>query len=241
MTDVGKASALVAAIHEGDVDSVRRLLREDLELVSWPLGGRQGTRTPLHVVADWPGTSRTARRSCRSDRGGRRPERPRPRERAETPLHWAASSDDVDVARALIDGGADLEAADGSIGTPLDNAIGYGCWHVARLPARGAKVDALWHAAALGDLTRVRELLAERPASEPDELSQAFWHACAGGQRRAAELLLQHGADLNWVPDYADGTPLDAASGQDTRRENVITWLRNLGARSADDARPSGA
>ena len=158
------------------------------------------------------------------------------------PLHWAASSDDVDVARALIDGGADLEAADGSIGTPLDNAIGYGCWHVARLlVARGAKVDALWHAAALGDLTRVRELLAERPASEPDELSQAFWHACAGGQRRAAELLLQHGADLNWVPDYADGTPLDAASGQDTRRENVITWLRNLGARSADDARPSGA
>ena len=38
---------------------------------------------------------------------------------AETPLHWAASSDDVEVARALIDGGADLEAAGASIAAAL--------------------------------------------------------------------------------------------------------------------------
>ena len=29
------------------------------------------------------------------------------------------------------------------------------------------------------------------------------------------------------------GTPLDAATGLGTRQENVITWLRGLGARSA--------
>ena len=63
----------------------------------------------------------------------------------ETPLHYAASSDDADVAEALIDGGADIEVPDGSIGTPLDNAVGYGCWHVARLlVARGARVDKAW-------------------------------------------------------------------------------------------------
>ncbi len=41
-------------------------------------------------------------------------------------------------------------------------------------------------------------------------MSQAFWHACAAGQRRAAEYLLSRGADLNWEPDYAHGTPLDS-------------------------------
>ncbi|GGM18606.1 ankyrin repeat domain-containing protein [Nakamurella endophytica] len=74
-------------------------------------------------------------------------------ERGESPLHWAASSDDVDVAQALLEGGADMQLPGGSIGTPLDNAIGYGCWHVAELLAqRGARIEKLGHAAALGRL-----------------------------------------------------------------------------------------
>jgi ankyrin repeat protein len=152
--------------------------------------------------------------------------------RDETPLHWAASSDDVDVAEALIDGGADLESPDGSIGTPLDNAVGYACWHVARLlVARGARLDKAWQAAALGMLGRLDTILGSDPPA--GDVSQAFWHACTAGQRRAAEYLLSRGADLNWEPDYAHGTPLDAATELDTRQENVITWLRGLGARSA--------
>jgi hypothetical protein len=63
-------------------------------------------------------------------------------------------------------------------------------------------------------------------------LPQCLAHACTGGQRRTAEYLLSRGADLNWEPDYAHGTPLDAASGLSTRQENVISWLRELGARS---------
>jgi uncharacterized protein len=147
-------------------------------------------------------------------------------------LHYAASSDDLEVAEALIDGGADLEVPGGSIGTPLDNAVGYACWHVARLLAsRGAKVDKAWHAAALGMLAPLDAILGSDPPAE--QVSQAFWHACTGGQRRAAEYLLSRGADMNWEPDYAHGTPLDSADGLGTRQENVISWLRELGARSA--------
>jgi uncharacterized protein len=96
------------------------------------------------------------------------------------------------------------------------------------LVARGARVDKPWHAAALGMLDRLEALLETDPS--PEAVSQAFWHACAGGQRRAAEYLLSRGADLSWEPEYAHGTPLDAASVLSTRQENVISWLRELGA-----------
>jgi hypothetical protein len=102
------------------------------------------------------------------------------------------------------------------------------------LVARGASVDKLWHAAALGMLDRLDELLAAPDVPTADEISQAFWHACAGGQRRAAERLLHAGADLNWEPEYAHGTPLDAAANLGTRQENVLSWLRELGAHAAE-------
>jgi len=235
------AVELRLAVHAGDVEAVQRLLRNDPALATARLGSKDsGSATPLHLVSDWPGyfpngpaivrllidagadpnALTTSRGSGTAGPGD------------ETPLHYAASSDDADVAGALIDGGADIEKPDGSIGTPLDNAVGYGCWHVARLlVARGARVDKAWHAAALGMLGRLEAILGSDPPAQ--DVSQAFWHACTGGQRRAAEYLLSRGADLNWEPDYAHGTPLDAASGPDTRRENVITWLRGLGARSA--------
>jgi ankyrin repeat protein len=236
MTTPNTTAALVAAIRSGDPTSLAQLLDENPGLASSALGGDQGTRTPLHVVTDWPGYFPNGPEIVRIlIEAGADPNARNPGKRfAETPLHWAASSDDVDVASALIDGGADLEAPGGSIGTPLGNAVGYACWHVARLlVARGAKVEAPWHAAALGMMPRLEELLGSPSAAEAEVLSQAFWHACAGGQRRVAEVLLARGADLNWVPDYAKGTPLDAASGLGTRRQNVVAWLRSRGARSS--------
>ena len=237
MTTDRESIEVIAAIRAGDVVALQRLLADNPGLAASRLGGLAKGRTPLHVVADWPGYFPNGPQIVRmliaagADPNARDPEKPS----SETPLHWAASSDDVDVASALIDCGADVETPDGSIGTPLDNAIGYACWHVARLLVeRGAKVDKLWHAAALGMLDRLEELLGGQSGTEPEAVSQAFWHACAAGQRRAAELLHNRGADLNWVPDYAKGTPLDAAGGLGTRQDNVIGWLRGLGAQSAE-------
>jgi len=242
MTELSAAVELATAIRVGDLDSVERLLASDADLASARLGGGRGTETPLHVVAGWPGYYPNGPEiAFLLIQSGAvvdaRTTGPDPADSGETPLHWAASNDDVDVARVLVDGGAYLEAPDGSIGTPLENAIGYACLGVARLLVeRGAKVEKLWTAGALGMVQRLRELVGSGQFG-PEDVSQGFWHACAAGQRRAAEFLLDHGADLNWVPDYSSGTPLDATQGRGTQQENVITWLRERGARSAEEAK----
>lgn len=218
------------AIKAGDVPALESLLRDNPDLATAHIIGRRGGwRTGLHLVTDWPGffpngpetvevlVAAGAELDERTEEGG-----------GETPLHWAASSDDRDVAQALIDNGADLEAPDGSIGTPLDNAIGYTCWQVAFLLVRaGARVERLWQAAALGMLPRLHELLEE---ATPAQINQAFWHACSGGQRRTAEALLKRGADINFVPEYARATPLEAATGVETRRQTLAEWLRDHSA-----------
>ena len=152
-------------------------------------------------------------------------------ERGETPLHWAASSDDVDVARALLDGGADAEAPDGSIGTPLDNAIGYGCWHVAQLlAARGVRVDKLWHAAALGKLDRIEELIALVPTMiRSPRRSGTPAQPRSAAPPNASSRRRRHQLD----PGLCRRAPLDAASGKSTRQQNIIEWLREQGATSA--------
>lgn len=232
------AVALAGAIRGGDLDRVRALLEDNPRLASARIEGRdRGTwRTPLHIAADWPGYFPNAPAVVALLAGaGADPNAGTGGQRPETPLHWAASSDDFDVALALIDAGATLDTPGGSIGTPLDNAVGYGCWHVARLLVqRGAPVEKLWHASALGQLSRIEALLDATPPPTAADITEAFWHACNGGQRRAAELLLAAGADINGTPGYSDKTAIDVAAGPDTRRELLLGWLRDRSAPSAD-------
>lgn len=219
---------LVAAIRLGDLAMVDELLDASPALAVERV---RGGRTALHVVTDWPGYfpngPQVARRLL--DVGADPNAVTAGKGAPETALHWAASSDDVDVAEVLIDGGADLETPGGSIGTPLANAVGYGCWNVARLlVARGARVDRLWQAAGLGLSRRLDELLAADPDAQA--VTDAFWHACSGGQRRTAMLLLSRGADINGRPNYAGQSAIEAAAGADTRRDLLVAWLRDNGA-----------
>jgi uncharacterized protein len=240
------AGELKRAIQRGDLAALRRLLEDHEGLAVQRIEGRRSdgsSHTALHIATDWPGYFPRGPEAVRLLlAAGADPSAPITGGRfAETPLHYAASTDDLEVADALIEGGADLEAQGASIagGPPLDNAVGYGCWHVARrLVERGARVDRLWHASALGMLGRLEELLTASPAPAAEEINHAFWQACHGGQRRVAEhLLTSWDADLNWIPGYADSTGVEVAAGIDTRRETMVAWLRERGARAA----PKGA
>ena len=221
---------VLIAIRSGALQKLEAMLREHPELPAWRIRGR----TPLHVACDWPGYFPYAPRVAQMlIAAGAEVDARGEDGTGETPLHWTASSDDAAVARVLIARGADIEAPAGSIGTPLDNAIGYGCWNVAHLLVEaGARVDKLWHAAALGMLDRLDELAATDRAPPTEAINQALWHACAGGQRRAAEFLVGLGADLGFTPDYGKGTVIDVAAGHGTQRKNLIEWLANQGVQS---------
>lgn len=233
-------AALVQAIRSGDVEAVQTLCHDHPGLAAARLEDpRGGARTPLMVAADWPGFFPNGRKVVEAliAAGGDPNATGRGRvgePGEEGPLHWAASSDDADVAAALIDGGAVIEAAGGSIGTPLANAVGYGCWQVADLlVARGAKVEPLWVAAALGMVSSMDQLFGATPAPTQDEINHAFWQACHGGQPRAAAYLLARSADIHWMPDYAKRTAIETAKdarGAGTRWGILADWLEKQAA-----------
>jgi hypothetical protein len=138
--------AVVKAIQGGDIPRLKRLLAESPGLASARMIGRgnssearQISRTLLHVVADWPshfpnGAATVAILvAAGADVNARFTGL-----HTETPLHWAASSDDVNVLDALLDHGADIEAPGAVIGggAPLVDAVAFGQWRARRLAAQ---------------------------------------------------------------------------------------------------------
>jgi ankyrin repeat protein len=238
--DDSLAIAVVSAIRSGDVDGLQRLLNENPDLATARIvNARGGSRTLLHIVADWPGHfpngARTVAVLIAAGTEVNAAVMPgSPSAAAETALHWAASSDDVAVLDALLDGGADIEAP-GAVftgGAPMSDAVVFAQWQAARrLLERGARTT-LTQAAALGLLDRVKEYCTGQPPPAPEEITGALWHACRGGQRQTAEYLLGRGANLNWI-GWGQCTPLQAA--QESGVSDLIEWLRSQGAKSAKE------
>ena len=235
-TEDPAAAAATQAIHSGDVEELRRLLDEHPELATARLGNEGGmSRTLLHVVTDWPGHYPNGP-GCVSVLAAAGADVNAPFEggHTETPLHWAASSDDVPVLDALLDAGANIEAPGsciGSGGTAMTDACAFGQWNAARrLLERGATTT-LWESATLGLMDRVTEHFTGGQPSA-DEITHGLWSSCHGGQRETAQFFLERGGDINWV-GYDDLTPLDAALR--TGAEDLAAWLRTQGARSAAD------
>src|SRR4051794_17385546 len=220
------ARRLTEAIGTGDAGALRALLREHPALATARIGdpGAGQSRTLLHLVTDWPGhvpdaaAKIAALVSAGADVNARFTG-----PHTETPLHWAASADDIEALDALLDAGADIEAGGAVIGggTPLADAVAFGQWKAAeRLLERGARTT-LWQAAALGLVDRVRDELARTPPAQR-HLDNALWCAAHGGRRETAELLLERGADPAWVGH--DGlTAAQAAERSDAHE--VAAWL----------------
>ena len=228
-----QAAAAVEAVSSGDTKSLKRLLSQNSSLANARVDNE---RTLLHVATDWPGhfpnnmETIAALVASGADVNAAFAGR-----HSETPLHWAASTNDVRAINVLLDHGANIEARGSVIGggTPMSDAVAFGQWQAARrLVERGAQTT-LWQAAALGLMDRVDKYFKAVPPPTPDEITNAFWCACHGGQRAAAEYLLDRGADLNWV-GYDKLSPLDAANRSSATA--LVEWLRDRGAKSAKES-----
>ncbi|MFD4871456.1 ankyrin repeat domain-containing protein [Streptomyces sp. NPDC058412] len=233
------AVAVTAAIRAGDLPGLRDLLDAHPGLAATRIvkrGAAAGERSLLHIATDWPGhypdTAAVIRTlvAAGADPGARFVGA-----HAETPLHWAASNDDVAAVDALVAAGADVNAPGAVLGggTPLTDACGFGQWRAARrLLDLGARPD-LQDAAALGLLDAVEEFLAAGVSSE--DVTSAFWQACHGGQVSTARRLLAHGADIDWI-GYDRLTPLDIALTSENAE--LIEWLRRSGAHTGERLAP---
>jgi len=232
------AVAATKALHAGDSEALARLLAEHPELARARIESRRkcgGSRTLLHVYADWPGNRPNPREIvnvlCAA---GAELDPPFTGAHAETALHWAASSNDVDLIDALLDAGADIEARGAVIGggTALADATAFGQWRAAeRLLERGARAT-FFEAAVMGLTDQLEACLAAASAPDAEELRSALWGACHGGRQAAAALLFERGADPNWI-GWDDLTALDAA--ERSGASGLAEWLRERGGRSASE------
>lgn len=240
--DDALALAAVRAIQTGDTATLARLLLENPGLAKVRLGDRCGmSRTVLHILTDWPGhyPNGAATVAALVEAGADVHAR-FTGSHAETPLHWAASGDDVAVLDALLDARADIDLPGAVIGggSALADARGFGLWRAAhRLVERGARTT-LNDAATLGLMDRAMACFQVAPPLTPEEATHAFWGACHGGQRPAAEHLLARGGDINWV-GHGNMTPLDIAraSADEGLRSaaDLVPWLVSCGAKSAKE------
>ena len=136
----------------------------------------------------------------------------------KTGLHWAAETDQPEVARLLIDAGAEIEARTTWGASPLDWAATMGSRQVAEvLLTRGASGLTLVVAAGLGKIDQVRaaiesgaDLSGQRRRAAPeapndhwpadsahilgDLISDAMYAAARNGHTAVVEYLLSKGA-----------------------------------------------
>jgi ankyrin repeat protein len=184
----------------------------------------------------------------------------------KTGLHWAAETDQAEVARHLIDAGADIEAKTSWGASPLEWAAVMGRVRVADfLLSRGASGFTFVVAAALGKLEEVKvmieaavDLSAERRLGAPespddhwpadtaymqeDVLSHAMYSAARNGHLQVVEHLLDRGAAIDAKGVFgATGLHWAAINGHRNTVDLLLARGASLTIRDARfDATPEG-
>ena len=146
------------------------------------------------------------------------------------PLQLAAEQGRLEIARLLLERGADVEGGlEGYGWSPLQLAAHWGHRELAQLLlARGARLD-IAAAGLLGDAAAVARLLEANPAlaTAPALGGAPPLHYAATCP--VARVLLEGGASLESV-DSRGATPLDAALGRGPRGRSVAALLIERGA-----------
>jgi uncharacterized protein len=216
--------SLVTLIQSGDTSGLMALLRDHLSLVTNRFGDEEMSRTVLHIATDWPGHfPRVADTIAILVDAGALVNARFAGSHRETPLHWAASSNDVEAITALLKAGADIEA-DGAVltdGTPLSDAVVFAQWNAAHLLVENGATMTIWQAAALGEVLEMQRHLESSSITEQD-ITNACWHACRAGQLKAVQALTGRGADIDWL-GYDQMTSREAASASDNA--DLVMWL----------------
>lgn len=227
-------------IRTGDTESLAAFLQAHPQLAKCAIGDSSQARSLLHVATDWPGHLPNIAKTIEVLTGAGAPCNTPfiGKEHSETPLHWAASADDLDALEALLNAGADINATGGVIanGTALTDARAFRQYNAARrLLDRSASVT-LQDAAALGLISQIKAVLDDSPNPlAQSEVDFAFWNACHGGQLAAARLLHDKGADVKVVPPWSrDMTALEAAresrafAPAEAKAPELVEWLESL-------------
>jgi ankyrin repeat protein len=156
--------------------------------------------------------------------------------RNRTPLMIAAMAGSADVARFLIERGADVKAKDGAGETAVQLATNRGHREVARVIQLGG-ASHMPAAALEGDLDLVRAMLDRGdPVNAPhegdlliDSTQTPLHNSALGGHADIARLLLERGADVE-ARNYNKETPLWIAARQ--CYPDIVELLLAHGART---------
>jgi uncharacterized protein len=131
-----------------------------------------------------------------------------------TLLHRAAAKNRFEVARLLVEKGANVNANAGDMGTPLHEAASSGSMLVADfLLSRAADVNAVCSTGVNAGVTPL------------------MW-AAAYGHRDVAELLIAHGANVK-AGDHNGGTAYQFAEAKN--HQDIMALLKDHGALTSDE------